>query len=165
MFQVGIILDAKQLFFDDLRHVFLDLIVVPFDFLLHVVLTIRTGKVGYDGDRLVGFCFGGYPFIVHHDLAMEYLLFYLLPEVVADTADKLSLREVGDFGGRYQRVELGTDIGSGVFTGHINGFALLEHFPKPFRKVFRCFSDHLPGKDISNCVLDHPRLLITVVTY
>lgn len=73
--------------FDDLRHVFLDLIVVPFDFLLHVVLTIRTGKVGYDGDRLVGFCFGGYPFIVHHDLAMEYLLFYLLPEVVADTAD------------------------------------------------------------------------------
>ena len=59
MFQVGIILDAKQLFFDDLRHVFLDLIVVPFDFLLHVVLTIRTGKVGYDGDRLVGFCFGG----------------------------------------------------------------------------------------------------------
>ena len=111
MFQVGIILDAKQLFFDDLRHVFLDLIVVPFDFLLHVVLTIRTGKVGYDGDRLVGFCFGGYPFIVHHDLAMEYLLFYLLPEVVADTADKLSLREGGDFGGRYQRVELGTDIG------------------------------------------------------
>lgn len=99
-FKLGSFWDAKQLFFDDLRHVFLDLIVVPFDFLLHVVLTIRTGKVGYDGDRLVGFCFGGYPFIVHHDLAMEYLLFYLLPEVVADTADKLSLREVGDFGGQ-----------------------------------------------------------------
>ena len=35
--------------FDDLRHVFLDLIVVPFDFLCMWSFTIRTGKVGYDG--------------------------------------------------------------------------------------------------------------------
>ena len=52
-----------------------------------------------------------FPWVGGKRRLLPVLIEYLLPEVVADTADKLSLREVGDFGGRYQRVELGTDIG------------------------------------------------------
>ena len=115
------------------------------------------------GDRLVGFCFGGYPFIVHHDLAMEYLLSYLLPEAVADTADKPSLREVGDFGGRYQEsswVLILAEVLQGSYYWICAVGALSQTFVERFSQP-----DHLPGKRYFQLCPDHPRLPITVVTY
>lgn len=60
---------------------------------------------------------------------------------------------------------MGADAGRCVLTGHVDGLALLEHLPEPFREVLGRFPQHLPGKDIADGILDDARLLFTVVTY
>lgn len=130
-----------------------------------MVLTVPAGKIRNHGDRFVGFCLGSHPRVVHNDLAVEYFLFHLLLETVADAFHEHALGEVGYFRGQYQRVQLGADAGRCVLTGHADGLALLEHLPEPFREVLNRFPQHLPGKDIVDGVLDDVRLLFTVVAY
>lgn len=63
---------------------------------------------------------------------MEDFLVYLCPEVVRHTAHECSLREIGYFGCRYQRVQLRVDGGGCILPVDGNGLPLLEYLAETF---------------------------------
>ena len=71
-----------------------------------MILSVRSHKGGYFGNRNVGGRFALYPFVVHDDLGMEDLLLYFFIEVVGYGPHEHTLREVADLRGRDQRIHL-----------------------------------------------------------
>lgn len=95
---------------------------------------------------------------------MENLLFYLFSEIVRHTAHECSLREIGYFGCRYQRIQLRVDGGGCILPVDGDGLPLLQNFTKPLGKALCGFTYHLAAEYIADRILDYLRLFFTVVT-
>ena len=82
MLQVLVSSDAFQLILDYLLDIFLDLVVVVLNGLLHAIVAIGILEVVDDGDRLIMAFLSLYLVGVNDNLGMEDLLLYALGEVV-----------------------------------------------------------------------------------
>ena len=143
MLQVLVVCDSFHFIFNYLHHIRLDLGVVAVNLLLHDVVAILVLELVDDGYLLVGFRFRRYFLVVNYDTGMENLLVYLFPEVVRHTAHECALREVGNLGCRYQRIQLRVNGSGCVLPVNRDGLSLLEYFAKTFRQAFCRFPDHL----------------------
>lgn len=91
MLQIRVVLDTLHLICYYLYHIVFDLRVIAVYLLLHDVIAVLVKKIIDDGDFPVGFRLGRHPRTVNYDARVKYLLFYLLPEIVGDAADKGAL--------------------------------------------------------------------------
>ena len=98
--------DAPQFPFYDLRDVLLDLRIIASGDLLHTIHAVGIAERGYFRDRNVGGRFSGELLPVDDDLGVEDLLLDAFVEVVRHGSHEHALREVGDFRGGNQAVEL-----------------------------------------------------------
>lgn len=92
MLQCRVILYVLQLVGDNLFHFGFDTVVVLLYHLLHAVIVVLV-PVGNNRDRLVRLLLLPDLFGIHHNLAMENLLFDALAEVIRYRADKHTLRK------------------------------------------------------------------------
>ena len=93
MRQYRVILYVLQLVGDNLFHFGFDTVVVLLYHLLHAVIAVLVPEVGNNRDRLVRLLLLPDLFGIHHNLAMENLLFDALAEVIRHRADKHTLRK------------------------------------------------------------------------
>ena len=130
MLQVLVTSDALQLVLDYLLDIFLDLVVVVLNGLLHAVVAIGILKIIDYRDGLIVAFLSLYLFRINHNLSMENLLLYALGEVIGNGADKHTLGESANLAWRNETVHLGIDGCRDILSVDGNGLALLEHFSK-----------------------------------
>ena len=130
MLQVLIVGDTPQLILDYLLDIFLDLVVVVLNGLLHAVVAIGILEVVDDRDWLIIAFLSLYFVGVNDNLGMEDLLLYALCEVVGNGADKHTLGESANLAWRNETIHLGIDGRRDILSVDGNGLALLEHFSK-----------------------------------
>lgn len=130
MLQVLVSSDAFQLILDYLLDLFLDLVVVVLNGLLHAIVAIGILEVVDDGDRLIMAFLSLYLVGVNDNLGMEDLLLYALGEVVGNRADKHTLGKITNLAWRNETIHLGIDGRRDILSVDGNGLALLEHFSK-----------------------------------
>ena len=128
MLQVLVTSDALQLILDYLLNIFLDLVVVVLNGLLHAVVAIGILEVVDDGDRLIMAFLSLYLVGVNDNLGMEDLLLYALGEVVGNRSNKHTLGESANLARWDETVHLGIDGRRDILSVDGNGLALLEHF-------------------------------------
>ena len=127
MLQVLVSSDAFQLILDYLLDIFLDLVVVVLNGLLHAIVAIGILEVVDDGDRLIMAFLSLYLVGVNDNLGMEDLLLYALGEVVGNRADKHTLGKTTNLAWRNETIHLGIDGRRDILSVDGNGLALLEH--------------------------------------
>ena len=88
MLQVVIARDALQFLLNNLLHLLLDAPVICLHRFLHAVVAVCVSEIGNNGDFLVGTFLPFYLIGIHHNLAVENLLFDTLVEVVGHRTDK-----------------------------------------------------------------------------
>lgn len=130
MLQALVTSDALQLVLDNQLDIFLDLVVVVLNGLLHAVVAIGILEVVDDRDWLIIAFLSLYLVGVNDNLGMEDLLLYALGEVVGNRADKHTLGESANLARRNETVHLGIDGCRDILTVDGNGLTLLEHFSK-----------------------------------
>lgn len=128
--QILVTSDALQFILDNLLDIFLDLVVVVLNSLLHAVVAIGILEIVNDRDRLVMAFLPLYLVGVNDNLGMEDLLLYAFGEVVGNRADKHALGESANLAWRNETVHLGIDGCRDILTVDGNRLALLEHFTK-----------------------------------
>ena len=125
--QILVTSDALQFILDNLLDIFLDLVVVVLNSLLHAVVAIGILEIVNDRDRLIMAFLSLYFVGVNDNLGMEDLLLYALGEVVGNRADKHTLGESANLARRNETVHLGIDGCRDILTVDGNRLALLEH--------------------------------------
>lgn len=122
--QILVTSDALQFILDNLLDIFLDLVVVVLNSLLHAVVAIGILEIVNDRDRLVMAFLPLYLVGVNDNLGMEDLLLDTLVEVVGYRPDEHTLREVGNLACRNEAVHLGVDGDGGLVPvdGHVLPF-------------------------------------------
>lgn len=136
MLQVLVVCDSFHFIFNYLHHIRLDLGVVAVNLLLHDVVAILVLELVDDGYLLVSLCFRRYLFTIDNNPCVENLLVNFFPEVVCHTAHECALREVGNLGCRYQRIQLRVNGSGCVLPVNRDGLSLLEYFAKTLRQAF-----------------------------
>ena len=133
MLQVVIARDALQFLLNNLLHLLLDAPVICLHRFLHAVVAVCVSEIGNNGDFLVGTFLPFYLIGIHHNLAVENLLFDTLVEVVGHRTDKHTLRKTGNLARRDERVHLRVDGGGHVLPVDGDGLPFLQHLTEPFR--------------------------------
>ena len=165
MLQVVIARDALQFLLNNLLHLLLDAPVICLHRFLHAVVAVCVSEIGNNGDFLVGTFLPFYLIGIHHNLAVENLLFDTLVEVVGHRTDEHPLRQAGNFARRDKRVHLRVDGGGNILPVDGDGLPLLKHLSEPLRERLGCFAHHLPGEDIADGIHHDFGLLVAVVAY
>lgn len=132
MLQVVIACDALQFILHNLLHLLLDAPVVRLYRFLHSVVAVLVREIGNDRNFLVGTFLPFDLFGIHHNLAVENLLFDTLVEVVGHRTDKHSLRQTGNLAGRDKRVHLRIDGGGNILSVDGYGLPFLQDLSKTF---------------------------------
>ena len=161
--QFGIGLYALQLVGDNLPDLGTDAVVVLLNHLLHAVVAAGISKVRDDGNRLVSLFLTLDLLGIHHNLAMENLLFDTLVVVVGDGSHEHALRERGNLACRDKALHLRVDGGGLVLA--VDGDALppLENLAETLGKGLGGLTHDLPGKDVADGVHHHSGFLVAVV--
>ena len=111
----GVGFDTLHFVLDDLIHLDTDAVVVLLDLTLHAILPVLVLEEGDLRYGNVGFLFAGDGGGIDDNLGVKNLLLDLLAEVIRDGSGEHALREVADFGGRNERIELRTVRGGLLF--------------------------------------------------
>ena len=165
MLQVVIARDALQFLLNNLLHLLLDAPVICLHRFLHAVVAVCVSEIGNNGDFLVGTFLPFYLIGIHHNLAVENLLFDTLVEVVGHRTDKHSLRQTGNLAGRDKRVHLRVDGCRNVLPVDRDRLPFLQHLSEPLRKRLGGFAHHLTGEDISDSIHHDFGFFVAIVAH
>ena len=161
----GVGFDTLHFVLDDLIHLDTDAVVVLLDLMLHAILPVLVLEEGDLRYGNVGFLFAGDGGGIDDNLGVKNLLLDLLAEVIRNGSGEHALREVADFGGRNERIELRTVRGGLLFGRDGEGFAALDVLAEALGEDAGRIAHDLTAEDVADRILDDFGLLLSVVAF